>query len=60
MDKYTFSLGCIACIAMIEGAAIVCGRDGALLAALTAIIGAVAGGALGITITKVEEKKEPE
>ena len=52
MDKFTFALGCIASVALIEGMAIYCGRDGALLAALTGIIGAVAGAALGVTILK--------
>jgi hypothetical protein len=60
MDKLTFALGAIGIISAIEGVAIYTGRDGALLAALTGIIGAVAGSALGFQFgTKAtEEVKE--
>lgn len=47
MDKLTFALGALGIIAAVEGIAIYTGRDGALLAALTGILGAIAGAALG-------------
>jgi hypothetical protein len=54
MDKFTFALGCIGCISIVEAAAIIYNRDGAILAALTAIIGGIAGAVLGVTIVKKE------
>jgi len=51
MDKFQFALGCIACVSAIEGAAIVCGEDGVILAAMTGIIGMVAGAVLGVQYT---------
>jgi hypothetical protein len=57
MDKLTFALGGMGIIAAIEGISIYCGRDGALLAALTGIMGAIAGSALGFQFgTKATEE----
>jgi hypothetical protein len=58
MDKTTFAAICIGTAGTLEGIALICGRDGVYLAALTGFMGIVAGYVFGIITGKATKPPE--